>query len=391
MNRRNFLSMLGVAGAASFASSSVALTGRSVNVSSNSDHSTGTESGGLKVSAGLPELKNPAGHLKFRTSPGEMKGEMLYRELGQTGEKVSAIGLGGFHLSVPTLPEPEALRLIQEAVDRGITFMDNAWDYNEGQSEIRMGKGLQQGGRRDKVFLMSKIDGRTKDVAARQIETSLERLKTDHLDLMMHHEILRFDDADRIFAEGGAQEAMLDAKKAGKIRFIGFTGHKDPRVHLYMLEVARKNGFRFDAVLMPINVLDAHFRSFAQNVLPQLLKENIGILSMKPFAGGGGIVLKTKTADPIQCLHYALNLSTTVITGIEKQQMLDQAFEAAKTFRLMNESEVAAILDKTREVALTGKYELFKTTSHFDSTAKHPDWLGGDTPAVQQLAPKGAG
>ena len=270
--------------------------------------------------------------------------------------------------------------------------MDNCWDYNEGQSELRMGQALSQGGYREKVFLMTKIDGRGKEEATRQIETSLERLKTDHIDLLQHHEILRFDDADRIFAEGGAMEAFLAAKAAGKIRYIGFTGHKDPRVHLYMLEMAANKGFKFETVQMPLNLMDAHFRSFAQLVLPKLVEENIGVLGMKSFGGADGIILKSQTVEPLECFYYSLNLPTSVvITGIDSQKVLDQAFEAAKTFRTMGEDQVAALLAKTKQSAIAGRYELFKTTSHFDSTAKHPDWLGGDGPAVQALAPQGSG
>jgi predicted aldo/keto reductase-like oxidoreductase len=325
-------------------------------------------------------------------SAGDLKGEMLYRKLGRTGVTVSAIGLGGSHIAKATVPEPETTRLIHQAIDRGITFMDNSWDYNSGQSEERMGKALAESGYRKKVFLMTKIDGRTKEVAQRQIETSLERLKTDHIDLLQHHEVLRFDDPDRIFAEGGAMEAVLAAKKAGKIRFIGFTGHKDPHVHLYMLEVAAKHGFRFDAVQMPLNLMDAHFRSFAQLVLPKLVEQNIGVLGMKPFCGGDGIILKSNTVQPMDCLHYALNLPTSVvITGIDKQEVLDQAFQAAKTFKLMDEQQLAALLSKTEQTAATGKFELFKTTAHFDATARHPDWLGDDPPAVQKMEPQKAG
>jgi aryl-alcohol dehydrogenase-like predicted oxidoreductase len=248
-----------------------------------------------------------------------------------------------------------------------------------------MGKALQDGYRK-KVFLMTKIDGRTKELAERQIETSLERLQTDHIDLVQHHEILRYDDPDRIFADGGAMEATLAAKKAGKIRYIGFTGHKDPHIHLYMLKVARDHGFHFDTVQMPLNVMDAHFRSFAQLVLPALVKDEIGVLGMKSM--GDSVILKSKTVSAMECLHYALNLPTSVvITGIDKPEILDQAFEAAKTFQPMNREQVAQILAKTREAAVAGKYELFKSTSHFDSTAKHPDWLGGDTTEVEKLAP----
>jgi aryl-alcohol dehydrogenase-like predicted oxidoreductase len=198
--------------------------------------------------------------------------------------------------------------------------------------------------------------------------------------------VIRFDDPDRIFAEGGANEALVEAKKAGKIRFIGFTGHKDPHIHLYMLEVAQKKGFHFDTVQMPLNVMDAHFRSFGRLVVPKAVNDGIGVLGMKSM--GDGVILRSNTVSAMECLHYALNLPTSVvITGIDKPEILDQAIEAAKTFRPMSEHEVAAILAKTKDVAMAGKYELFKTSSHFDSTAKHPDWLGGETPEVQKLAP----
>lgn len=321
------------------------------------------------------------------TDAGELRGEMLYRKLGRTGETVSAIGLGGSHIAKPALTDAESVKLIQSAIDRGITFMDNSWDYNEGRSERNMGKALSEGGYRNKVFLMTKLDGRNKQIAARQIEDSLSRLKTDHIDLLQHHEIIRFEDPDRIFGEGGAMEAVVEAKKAGKIRFIGFTGHKDPRIHLYMLETAEKHGFQFDTVQMPLNVMDAHFRSFGQLVLPKLVEKQIGVLGMKPF--GDGIILKSNTVQPLYCLHYALNLPTAVvITGIDKPEILDQAVQAAKTFRQMDEQQLSALLDKTQSAAMNGKFELFKTSSHFDTTARHPDWMGADSPAVQELAPQ---
>jgi predicted aldo/keto reductase-like oxidoreductase len=321
------------------------------------------------------------------SSPGERRGDMLYRKLGRTGETVSAIGLGGSHLAKANITEAESKRLIHAAIDRGITFLDNSWDYNEGRSERWMGEALAENGSRNKVFLMTKIDGRTKDLAMNQINTSLQRLKTDHIDLIQHHEVIRFDDPDRIFNEGGAMEAVVEAQKAGKLRFIGFTGHKDPHVHLYMLEVAAKHGFHFDTVQMPLNVMDAHYRSFAQLVLPKLVEQQIGVLGMKPF--GDGIILKSNTVQPIECLHYALNLPTSVvITGIDKPEILDQACEAVKTFQPMDDQQLAALLSKTQEAASNGKYELFKTTSHFDTTARHPDWLGSDAPAVQKLAPQ---
>jgi uncharacterized protein len=321
------------------------------------------------------------------TSRGTMRGEMLYRPLGTTGVEVSAIGMGGSHLGQATVDEDTAIRLIHEGLDRGINFLDNAWDYNEGRSEERVGKALAQGGYRQKAFVMTKIDGRTKEVAANQIDDSLKRLKVDHIDLVQHHEVIRYDDPDRIFNEGGSMEAVVAAKQAGKIRFIGFTGHKDPHIHLYMMEVAQKHGFHFDTVQMPINIMDAHFRSFSQLVVPQAVKQQIGILGMKCF--GSGVILKSGVVEPLDCLHYSLNLPISVlITGINTTELLKQAFAAVKSFQPMDETSVATLISKTRDAALNGKYELFKTTAHFDTTARHPDWLGSDSPAVQQLAPQ---
>lgn len=296
------------------------------------------------------------------------------REFGRTGEKVSAIGLGGYHIGRGTISETDSIQLVRKAVDHGITFMDNCWDYNDGVSEIRMGKALAEG-YRSKVFLMTKIDGRTKVEAARQIDESLKRLQTDHLDLMQFHEVIRLEDPDRIFAEGGALEAMLAAKKAGKVRYVGFTGHKDPLVHLRMLDVARAHEFHFDAVQMPLNVMDAHFRSFEKNVLPVLVREGIAPLGMKAF--GDHDILLSKTVEAIECLHYCLNLPIAVqITGIDNQAVLDQALEAVGTFKPMTATEVASLLERTRTAAATGKYEPFKTTPRNDGTAHNPKWLG---------------
>jgi predicted aldo/keto reductase-like oxidoreductase len=309
--------------------------------------------------------------------------EMSYRTLGSTGEEVSAIGLGGWHLALKHVDKELGMRLVRTAIDRGINFMDNCWDYNEGLSEIRMGTALRDG-YRDKVFLMTKIDGRSKKEAAKQLEESLERLQTDHIDLVQHHEILRFEDPHRIFDEEGANEALLEAKRAGKIRYIGFTGHKDPQVHLHMLEVAREHGFKFDAVQMPLNVMDAHYRSFARLVLPELVKQNIGVLAMKTMANG--IILKSNTVTAVECLHYALNLPTSVvITGIDSMKVLDQAFEAVRMFEPMSPEEVKALLSKTVHAAKEGKFEPFKTTSIFDGTASSPDWLGDEPEHIQQL------
>lgn len=305
------------------------------------------------------------------------------RQLGKTGEKVSMLGLGGSHIGTPELRTPEAVRIIRTALDRGMNFMDNSWDYHEGTSEIRLGKALKDGYRR-KAFVMTKVDGRTAKEARRQLDQSLKRLGTDHIDLLQHHEIIRFDDADRIFAPGGAMEAFLAARDAGKIRYIGFTGHKDPSIHLYMLAKAKEQGFRFDTVQMPLNVMDAHFRSFQSSVLPILVKEGIGVLGMKSM--GSGVLLKSRIVTPIECLHYSLSLPVSVvITGIDSEEILEQAFEAARTFRSLTPQEIRKLLARTAGAAAGGEYELFKTTSYFDSTVKNPAWLGGEPERVRAL------
>jgi predicted aldo/keto reductase-like oxidoreductase len=305
---------------------------------------------------------------------GEVKGEVPHRTLGRTGEKVSAIGIGGFHLGKPELQESESIRIIRAAIDNGINFLDNCWDYNEGQSEIRMGKALRDG-YRQRAFLMTKIDGRDKKSAAQQIEESLRRLETDRIDLLQFHEIIRMDDADRVFAAGGAMEAVLEAKKAGKIRYIGFTGHKSPDIHLKMLNTAASHQFHFDTVQMPLNVMDAHYDSFEKRVLPVLVKDDIGVLGMKPM--GDPFILESKTVSAIECLHYAMNLPTSVvITGCDSMQILEQALNAARSFRPMKSNEIEALLAKTKRAAQHGKYELYKTTHHFDGTYQNPRWLG---------------
>jgi predicted aldo/keto reductase-like oxidoreductase len=302
-----------------------------------------------------------------------VRGDMRYRQLGRTGVEVSAIGLGGYHIGVPR-DENEGIKIIRTAIDAGITFLDNSWDYHDGGSEIRMGKALQDG-YRNKVFLMTKIDGRTRQEAARQIDQCLERLQTDRIDLVQHHEVIRLEDPDRIFATGGAQEAMLAAQKAGKIRLIGFTGHKDPLVHLRMLEVAGKHHFHFDAAQMPLNVMDAHFRSFGRNVVPLLVKEGTAVLGMKPL--GSGAILESGTVTAPECLHYALSLPTSVvITGCDSLKILHQALEAVKSFQPLTADQVAVLLKKTAPAAADGRYEQFKTTDRFDATAKNPQWLG---------------
>lgn len=297
---------------------------------------------------------------------------MIYRKLGTTGERVSAIGLGGYHIGVPKEPR-ESIGIIRSAVDRGINFLDNSWDYHDGNSEIRMGEALKDGYRK-RVFLMTKFNGRTRESAARQIDESLKRLRSDHIDLIQFHENIRMEDPDRYFADGGAHEGVMAAKKAGKVRYIGFTGHKDPAVHLRMLDVAAQHGFHFDACQMPLNVLDFHFRSFAHEVVPRLVKEGTAVLGMKPIAFGN--VLKAGVATPIECLHYALNLPTSVvINGCDSMERVDQAFEAVRTFKPFTSDQLDALLSKTKQAALTGKFEPFKTTAIFDGTATHPEWM----------------
>jgi aryl-alcohol dehydrogenase-like predicted oxidoreductase len=302
-----------------------------------------------------------------------MNSEMPYRTLGRTGVKVSCIGLGGFHLGQSKLEEADMIKLFHTAIDRGINFSDNSWDYNQGESERRVGKALKD--YREKVFVMSKFDGRTKGSAMKQLEDSLQRLDIDHLDLWQFHENIRLEDPDRFFADGGAAEAMLQAKQEGKIRFMGFTGHKDPSVHLRMLEMADKHNFPFDTAQMPINVMDAHFRSFEKEVVPVLLEKQIALLGMKSM--GDKNILTSKTVTPLECLQYALSRPTSVvITGIDSMPILDQAFEAARTYPSLSKADIAKILEKTAQVAMTGKFEPFKTTPRFDSTAMHPEWLG---------------
>jgi len=310
-------------------------------------------------------------------------GEMQYRILGRTGERVSAIGLGGWHLGFKQLDEQLVTRIVRSAIDRGITFLDNSWDYNEGASEVRMGKALGDGYRK-KAFLMTKIDGRSKVEAVRQLDESLRRLRTDHIDLVQHHEIIRYEDPHRIFGQDGANAALVEARQAGKIRYIGFTGHKDPRIHLHMLEVAREEGFTFDTVQMPLNVMDAHYRSFERLVLPELVKQNIGVLGMKSL--GNGVILMSRTVTAIECLQYALSLPTSVvITGIESMERLEQAIEVARSFRPLSDAQREALLAKTAGAASRGEFEPFKTTSVFDSTASNPAWLGEESQRVKQL------
>ena len=295
------------------------------------------------------------------------------RALGRSGEKVSIVGLGGYHIGMQS-DEQESIRIIRTALDSGINFLDNCWDYNNGQSEIRMGKALRDGFRQ-KAFLMTKIDGQTKTAAARQMNESLRRLQTDHIDLLQFHEVIRQGDPERIFGAGGGMEAVLEAKKAGKIRYVGFTGHKSPDIHLKMLETGFAHQFSFDAVQMPLNVMDAHYNSFEKKVLPVLVKHGIGVLGMKPM--GDKQILNSKTATPIECLHYAMNLpASVVITGCDSLKILQQALDAARSFKPLSDTEVAALLAKTAAAAAQGEFERYKIAHDFDGTYQNPQWLG---------------
>ena len=306
----------------------------------------------------------------MKTAPNS---EIPYRILGRTGERVSIIGLGGFHI-VKQNNENESIQIVRTAIDNGINFMDNCWDYNNGLSEIRMGKALRDG-YRNKVFLMTKIDGHDSKTAAKQLNESLKRLQTDVIDLLQIHEVIRMTDPEIIFSPGGTMEALIAAKKAGKIRYIGFTGHKSPDIHLKMLQTARENGFKFDTVQMPLNLLDAHFNSFEKKVLPIALKEGMGVLGMKPICSG--VLVQTKTVTAVECLQYAMNLPVSVvITGCESMPILQQALEAARNYRPLTEESCAALLAKTKEAGNDGKLERYKTETMYDGTDHNPQWLG---------------
>jgi predicted aldo/keto reductase-like oxidoreductase len=305
---------------------------------------------------------------------GPSKGAIPRRTLGKTGERLSIVGIGGHHLGRVLVEESESIRIVRTALDNGVNFLDNSWDYNDGESEVRVGKALRDR-YRDKAFLMTKIDGRDKVSAAKQIDDSLRRLQTDRIDLVQFHEVIRMNDPDRIFASGGAIEAALDAKKAGKLRYIGFTGHKSPKIHLHMLQTADRYGFTFDTVQMPLNVMDAHFDSFEQMVLPELVTRRIGVLAMKTM--GDGNFLRSGVVTPVECLHYSMNLPTSVvITGCDSMRILEQALDAARTFSPLSNAQREALLAKTEKIAASGGFELYKTSQTFDSTSAHPEWLG---------------
>lgn len=283
---------------------------------------------------------------------------------------MSAIGLGGAHSAHPDDPA-DSIRLIRQAIDGGITFLDNCWDYAGGEAEVRMGRALQEG-YRERVFLMTKIDAHTKAVAAAQIDQCLARLQTDRIDLMQLHEMIRPDDPDRVFAPGGAIEALVAARVAGKIRYIGFTGHKDPAIHLRMLD----QGFRFDTVQMPLNALDHHYRSFEARVLPVLVERGIGVLGMKPLAAGRLPESGALTAE--DCLRYALSLPTSVvITGCTSFAEVDQALRVGTGFTPFSPDEMDAVRARAATLAgaATGVDEGYKTTGVFDGTINNPHWV----------------
>jgi predicted aldo/keto reductase-like oxidoreductase len=298
---------------------------------------------------------------------------MKYRVLGSTGERVSMVGVGGFHLSKPQDPQL-AIRIVRTALENGVNFLDNSWDYAEGESERRMGMALRDG-YREKAFLMTKIDGRTAKSAMQQLEQSLQRLQADYVDLMQIHEVIRMADVDRVFAPGGALESLLKAREQGKLRYIGFTGHKSPEIHKHMLDVADEHNFRYDTVQMPLNVMDAHYHSFEQIVLPVAQQKHMGILGMKPM--GDPFILESKTVSAQECLRYAMSLPVSVtITGIDSMEILQQALDVVENFTPLTASERAALLVRTANAARDGRSELYKSSQHFDSTSVHPEWLG---------------
>jgi len=290
-------------------------------------------------------------------------GGIPLRPLGRTGALVSLLCLGGHSSTNPKkLSEKESLRLIQRAVDEGITFMDNCWDYHDGVAEERMGKALGEGGRRDRVVLMTKVCGRTAKEAESNLEDSLRRLKTDRIDLWQFHEMVYDNDPDWVFAEDGAIHAGLKALKDGKVRFLGFTGHKDPSIHLKMLS----KPFEWASVQMPLNVMDVHYRSFQQQVLPELVRRGIAPLAMKSLGGDGSIV--TKAGVPVaDAIRYVLSLPiASLVTGIDSEKILDQNLKIAREFKPMTAEERAAIEHTTLAMAGDGRFELFKSSKAFD-------------------------
>ena len=293
----------------------------------------------------------------------QASGEIPRRAFGRTGVQVSAIGLGGHDLAKNRI-EQESIRIVHEAIDNGITFMDNAWEYNEGLSEEWMGKALAMDGRRQKVFLMTKVctHGRDRQTAMRMLEESLKRLKTDHLDLWQVHECIYDNDPELHFMKGGVIEALEEAKRTGKVRFVGFTGHKDPTIHLEML----KRDFPFDACQLPLNAFDANFRSFEQQVLPELNRRGIAAIGMKSL-GGGGDPVKKGAISVQDALRYAMSLPVaTTVSGIPSLGILYQNLAIARGFTPMSAPEMAALRTKVAPIAADGRFELYKTSKKYD-------------------------
>ncbi len=296
------------------------------------------------------------------------------RKLGKSGVEVSMIGIGGYHLGLESVTEQDAIHIIRTALDEGINFLDNCWDYNGGVSEERMGKALEDG-YRQKAFLMTKLDGRTGAAAREQLETSMKRLKTDHIDLVQIHEVIRMTDPDQAFQPGHVIDVLQQARKEGKIRFIGFTGHKSPEIHLNMIETAAKHGFHFDTVQMPVNALDHHFDSFGQKVIPVAQKHDIAVLGMKPLSNAA--ILKTNTITAPEALHYAMSVPVTLtITGCQSMENLRQALGVARNFKPMDIQQKIAILQKTAPFADAAKFEDYKSKNIYDGTFHNPQWLG---------------
>ncbi|WP_422930692.1 aldo/keto reductase [Singulisphaera sp. PoT] len=290
-------------------------------------------------------------------------GGIPLRPLGKTGEQVSLLCLGGHACTNPQkMSEKESLALIHRAVDEGITFMDNAWDYHDGLAEERMGKALAEGGRRDKVFLMTKCCGRTAKDAQSNLEDSLRRLKTDHLDLWQFHEIVYDNDPDWIFDVEGAIHTGLKAVREGKVRYLGFTGHKDPSIHLKMLS----EPYDWASVQMPLNVMDVHYRSFQKHVLPELNRRGIGCLAMKSLGGSGQIV--SKAGIPVEeALRYVLSMPiSTLVSGIDSMKVLEQNLKIVREFTPLQDQERQQIEAKTIKLAGDGRFELFKSSKAFD-------------------------
>jgi predicted aldo/keto reductase-like oxidoreductase len=325
--------------------------------------------GAVAARMALPLLGADAG-----TTP---TGEMPYRTLGGTGEKVSLLGMGGWPLGGRMSSQEEATRFVRTAIDSGINYLETSWDYLYGLSENRLGKALLDGYRK-RVFLATKIDGRSKEIANNQLQESLHRLHTDCIDLVQFHEVLYMDEPDKIFGSGGAIETVLAARNAGKLRFIGFTGHYDPDVHVKLLNLAAQNNFRFDTGMIVLNVMDAHYKSFTKKVLPLLMQHGTAILAFKSMAGGRFLtpdnVLARINVTTAQCLHYVMNLPVSVvISGMDNLEMLKQNVETARNFQPLPQTEVSALLAKTADAANAGQYEWFKGPEGLGWTKEHPE------------------